>query len=179
MTYRFLVGGLGGQGVQLLGKLLTYAGNEEGYYVTFFPSYGGAMRGGVSNCTIVVSDETIGSPDPRSVDCIIALCQEAYEKLKSRLTDNGIIIYEKSLVVSESKNNKTETAVAAVSMAEKTGSDRMSNFVMLGAILNKTEIVSLDTVKKIVRSELHWNGEKAESADRALETGFNFENAEG
>jgi 2-oxoglutarate ferredoxin oxidoreductase subunit gamma len=55
-------GGFGGQGIMLIGTILTYAGKEEGKAVSWLPSYGPEMRGGTANCAVCVSDEGIASP---------------------------------------------------------------------------------------------------------------------
>jgi 2-oxoglutarate ferredoxin oxidoreductase subunit gamma len=62
MTDEVLIAGFGGQGIMLMGRLLAYGAIYEGLHVTFYPSYGPEMRGGTANCTIVISDERIGSP---------------------------------------------------------------------------------------------------------------------
>ncbi len=60
-TQRVCCAGFGGQGVLSMGKLLAYAGMLEGKEVSWCPSYGPEMRGGTANCSIVVSDEPVGS----------------------------------------------------------------------------------------------------------------------
>ena len=54
--------GFGGQGVLLTGQLLAYAAIKEGKNVVWLPSYGPEMRGGTAYCTVVISDQRIGSP---------------------------------------------------------------------------------------------------------------------
>ncbi len=61
MENTYLLAGFGGQGVQTLGQLLTYAATDAGKYATYLPAYGGEMRGGTSNCTVKISDDPIGS----------------------------------------------------------------------------------------------------------------------
>ena len=72
MEKSVLMGGFGGQGVQTCGKLLIYAANEEDKIATFYSQYGGAMRGGTSNCTVITSDEEIGAPNKKIVDTFLA-----------------------------------------------------------------------------------------------------------
>ena len=62
MTVRMIFAGSGGQGIQFSGKQMAKSGMYAGYQVTFLPSYGPEMRGGTSNCTVVISDTEIGSP---------------------------------------------------------------------------------------------------------------------
>ena len=62
MTTTMIFAGSGGQGIQFSGKQMAKTGMYVGKNVTFLPSYGPEMRGGTSNCTVVISDEEIGSP---------------------------------------------------------------------------------------------------------------------
>ena len=53
------VTGFGGQGVLSAGLTIAQAACSEGKHVSWYPSYGPEQRGGSSNCSIVISDETI------------------------------------------------------------------------------------------------------------------------
>jgi 2-oxoglutarate ferredoxin oxidoreductase subunit gamma len=57
-----IISGFGGQGALFAGQLLAYTAMEQGFHVTWIPSYGPEMRGGKARCTVVVADEEIGSP---------------------------------------------------------------------------------------------------------------------
>ena len=59
---KYIFAGFGGQGIMSMGKLLAYAGMIERKEVSWLPSYGPEMRGGTANCTVIVSDEPVGSP---------------------------------------------------------------------------------------------------------------------
>ena len=54
--------GLGGQGVQLVAKLLAEAGMHEGRQVMMFGIFMGMIRGGSSESTVVLADGEIESP---------------------------------------------------------------------------------------------------------------------
>ena len=66
MQTEIMIAGFGGQGVLFAGQLLAYAAMEDGKEVTWIPSYGPEMRGGTANCTVIISDEEIGSPMVRN-----------------------------------------------------------------------------------------------------------------
>ena len=68
MHQSVVVSGFGGQGALFAGQLLTYAAMDSGYHVTWIPSYGPEMRGGVARCTVIISDMEIGSPIVRNPD---------------------------------------------------------------------------------------------------------------
>jgi 2-oxoglutarate ferredoxin oxidoreductase subunit gamma len=73
MTAKVIMAGFGGQGVVLMGTLLSYSAMVQGKHTTFFPSYGAEMRGGTANCSVVVSDDEIASPVVNQPDCIVAM----------------------------------------------------------------------------------------------------------
>ena len=62
MAYDIVFSGFGGQGALFAGQLLAYAAMDAGRFVTWIPSYGPEMRGGTAHCTVIISDEEIGSP---------------------------------------------------------------------------------------------------------------------
>ena len=57
-----IMAGFGGQGIMAMGQMLSYAGMNKGYNVIWLPSYGPEMRGGTACCTVILSDQFIGSP---------------------------------------------------------------------------------------------------------------------
>ena len=63
MRKEIIIAGFGGQGVMSIGKNIAEAGVEEGLEMTWVPSYGPEMRGGTSNCSVILSDSRIGTPD--------------------------------------------------------------------------------------------------------------------
>ena len=57
-----LITGIGGQGVQLAAQVIAQAATLEGRDVMFFGIYGGMMRGGNTDSTVVVADGPITAP---------------------------------------------------------------------------------------------------------------------
>ena len=57
-----IIAGFGGQGIVFSGKLLAHTAMSVGKEVTYIPSYGAEVRGGTSNCTVVMDNEPIASP---------------------------------------------------------------------------------------------------------------------
>src|SRR5512140_2496549 len=97
MAYDIVFSGFGGQGALFAGQLLAYAAMDTGLHVTWIPSYGPEMRGGTAHCTVVVSDEEIGSPLVRSPECVLAFNNPAVEKYEPPVAANGLLIYNASL----------------------------------------------------------------------------------
>ena len=97
-TVNFLVTGVGGQGALFAGQLVAYAGMNVGWEVTWIPSYGPEMRGGTANCTVVLSDQPIGSPIVRNPTIAVVLNPESMEKYEPLVTPGGLLVVNSTLV---------------------------------------------------------------------------------
>ena len=92
-----LIAGFGGQGIMLMGRLLAYGAIYEGLEVTFYPSYGPEMRGGTANCTVVISDERIGSPVRKFFTRLMAMNQASVDRFTGSVKPGGVIIHNEFL----------------------------------------------------------------------------------
>ena len=93
-----IIAGFGGQGVMLIGNLLAYSGMQDGLNATYIPVYGPEMRGGTANCTVVLSDEDIGSPIIHRPTSLIIMNRPSLDKFQPRLKDGGVQVINVSLV---------------------------------------------------------------------------------
>ncbi|MBI4839302.1 MAG: 2-oxoacid:acceptor oxidoreductase family protein [Nitrospirae bacterium] len=144
---KLIVAGFGGQGVLFTGKLLAYAAMLEGREVTCFPSYGAEMRGGTANCTIIISDEMIGSPVVNQPDVLLIMNEASMERFVPKLKSGGLLIMNSSLIKNLPKRQDIEALqIDATGMAEELGSSQIANMIMIGALIAKTGIISVDTV---------------------------------
>lgn len=144
-----IIAGFGGQGVVLAGTLLAHAAMDHGLHVTFMPVYGPEMRGGTANCTVVISDEDIGSPIIQSPVGVIALNRPSLEKFQPRLVDGGVLVVNSSLcdpALADSSRLKV-AALACNEIAEKVGNSRMVNMVALGAYAKATGVLPLTRIQ--------------------------------
>lgn len=144
-----IMAGFGGQGVMLIGNLLAYAGMEHGLNVTYIPVYGPEMRGGTANCTVVVSDDAIGSPIIRTPKSLIIMNRPSLDKFQPQLADGGVLVLNSSLIAPalvDAKRVKL-VAVPANEIADGLGNTRMANMVALGAFVNATGILPLEAVE--------------------------------
>ncbi len=152
-----IVAGFGGQGVLLLGQLIAYGGMLEDKEVTWFPAYGPEQRGGTCNCSVVVSKEEIGSPVVSKPTSVIAMNTPSIERFENDIVPHGLLVYNSSL--SEIKPDRSDLRIIAVpanEIADKLGSSRVANMVLLGAFIEATGIVestSIEASLKIVISE--------------------------
>jgi 2-oxoglutarate ferredoxin oxidoreductase subunit gamma len=141
-----VIAGFGGQGIILASKLLAQAASKAGKEVTLMPSYGAEVRGGTSNCMLVIAQEAISSPVIDSPDTVIAMNNASLNKFGPRLKKGGLLIMNSSLI------NETPTLddsievvrLPADDIAQGLGSKKVANMVALGAYLQKRGLLSPD-----------------------------------
>lgn len=151
MNQEIIMAGFGGQGIMLIGTLLTYAGKEEGKDVSWLPSYGPEMRGGTANCAVCVSDEGIASPVVVEPTSAIVMNLPSFAKFHKAVVPGGALIVNSSLIRAEEKREDIAIyEVPANDEAQKLGSERVANMVCLGALLAATGAVSLETVVAVL-----------------------------
>ncbi|MFP4658436.1 MAG: 2-oxoacid:acceptor oxidoreductase family protein [Desulfonatronovibrionaceae bacterium] len=144
-----IIAGFGGQGVIMIGNLLAYAAMGQGLHVTYIPVYGPEMRGGTANCTVVISDEEIGSPIIHNPESLIAMNRPSLDKFQSRVKEGGQVVINSSLVdAALAETNRLMCfAVPANDIANRIGNTRMANMVALGGFLEATGCVDLSTAQ--------------------------------
>jgi 2-oxoglutarate ferredoxin oxidoreductase subunit gamma len=155
--------GFGGQGIILSGLILCHAALEEGKQVSHIPSYGAEMRGGTANCSVVISDLGIGSPlVPRPEVCVV-MNKPSLLKYEPQLAAGGLLLWNSSLIdIKPARADVRAVAVPANQIAEKEGSVRAANMVMLGALAKlKPELASLQAV-------IHGLGEAVSARNQQL-----------
>jgi len=144
MREEVIMAGSGGQGIMFAGTLLAHAAMEEGLNVTYFPSYGAEMRGGTANCTVIISDESIGSPVVTHPSTLLAMNESSVERFASKVKRNGLVIVNSSLLKKEVAIDGVEVVrVKATELAEELGDGRVANMVILGAYIKRRKVVSL------------------------------------
>ena len=97
-TMNVLLAGFGGQGILFAGKVMAYSALVEGKELSWLPSYGPEMRGGTCNCSVVISDRSIGSPQVTNPDVLIAMNRPSLEKFVNSVVPGGIIIMDSSTI---------------------------------------------------------------------------------
>ena len=160
MLEEIIVAGFGGQGIMSMGQLIAYAGMIEGKGVSWIPSYGPEQRGGTANCAVVVSDEPVGSPLVTTPSTAFVLNNPSFDKFEPRVRPDGLLIINSSLVVRVSERKDIHIMeLPASDMANDLGNSRVANMILLGAFLEYTKIVSIDSVleslKKVLSTDKH------------------------
>lgn len=171
MLERILMAGSGGQGIVLMGRLLATVAIRTIRHVTFFPSYGAEVRGGVSNCQVVMSSEEIASPLPDELDSMIFMNQASTADLSVRIRRNCLTLVNSSMCRAPSSFGAV--LIRASEMADGLGNICVANFIMLGAYLARKPVVQPDNVEAVIEQVLA--GKPREIIDlnvRAFRTGL-------
>lgn len=147
--------GIGGQGIMVIGQLLAHATLLEGGNVVWFPSYGPETRGGVAECTIIMSAEEIGSPVTSSPDTLIAMTQPLLDKFAPTVRREGIILVNSSLA--KAPDYRTDCRIVEIpanDISTQLGNARAANMVMLGAYVELLKVVKLESIKALMEEVL-------------------------
>ncbi|HNQ62806.1 MAG TPA: 2-oxoacid:acceptor oxidoreductase family protein [Syntrophorhabdaceae bacterium] len=176
MLTKTIFSGFGGQGVLSIGFTVANAAMYEGKYVTYLPSYGVEVRGGTANCTVVVSDEEIASPVASDPEFIVAMNQPSFVRFQSILQSGGLLCVNSSIVdVTSARSDIEVLSVPTSELAEKLGTIKVANMVMLGAFIKASDIISYDFLIKNLTEILGEGKSKLIKLNKdALEIGYNY-----
>jgi 2-oxoglutarate ferredoxin oxidoreductase subunit gamma len=153
--YSIIISGFGGQGTLFAGQLLTYAAMDNGFQVTWIPSYGPEMRGGTAHCTVIISDSEIGSPVTRSPFAIIGLNLPSVDKYEPVMPVGGILVANQSLMNRELvRTDITGVLIPASEIAEELGNKQMTNMVAVGALLAHLPVLSVEALEQALKDHL-------------------------
>ena len=176
MLIRTIFSGFGGQGVLSMGYTVANTAMLEGKYVTYLPSYGVEVRGGTANCTVVVSDEEIASPVASEPEFVVVMNQPSFFRFQSILQSGGLICVNSSIVDTSCARGDIEVvAVPTSELAEKLGTIKVANMIMMGAFIKASNIISFDFLMKHMAEILGEGKAKLTKVNReALQLGFDY-----
>jgi len=174
MIEEIIFAGFGGQGIMLMGKLLSAAAVKENKTVSWLPSYGAEVRGGTAHCMIKISDKEIASPYVAHPDTCVAMNQPTLNKFESRIKNKGLLIVNSSLAdkIPKRKNIKI-ISVPLTDIAVKLGNIKVANTVALGVYLAKKKNIKPESVLSAMKEMAPKNKRNLlEINQRALEEGL-------
>jgi 2-oxoglutarate ferredoxin oxidoreductase subunit gamma len=165
--------GFGGQGILSMAKFLAYAGMDADMNVSWLPSYGPEMRGGTCNCSVILSEEPVGSPIVIKANTVVVMNRPSLDKFEAAIESNGLLIMDSDLVNKEpERKDITVINIPAQSIAEELGTKTIANMVLLGALVAKTGIVSMEGLLASLKD--HGKEKFFELNKKALEKGAEF-----
>ncbi len=170
-----IMAGFGGQGIMLIGNLLAYAAILEDKNVTYLPSYGVEMRGGTANCSVVIDERPIGSPVVGRPMSLIIMNRPSLLKFEPRIKPGGVVILNKTLVDPElsERDDIDLLALDLNAISEKAaGNSRLANMVVLGAYVQKSGVVAVESLSNALKDALNPKYHKMIPANqKAIEAG--------
>ncbi len=175
MTTQILIAGFGGQGVLFAGKFLAYKALLENKQLSWLPSYGPEMRGGTANCSVIISDEPVGSPIVSKPDVLIVMNLPSLDKYEDAVVPGGKIFVDSTLI--ERKVNRTDVEVhyiPATKLANDIEAPTLANMIMIGKVIKETGVVPYDNIDKALDKVV--SARKAALKEinfKALDTGYN------
>jgi len=176
MTTSILLAGFGGQGILFAAKQLAKTAMYSDLQVSWLPSYGPEMRGGAANCSVIISDEEIGSPLISTPDILIAMNLPSFEKFEPAIKAGGLLIADDSLIAKKSDRTDIEVCyIPATKLAAENGLDGLANVIILGKLLALKNLFDYDTfldymIKGIPASK----AALIEKNTKALKIGFEY-----
>jgi 2-oxoglutarate ferredoxin oxidoreductase subunit gamma len=178
MIYRTQFAGFGGQGVLLMGYVLSHGAMNKDLNVTYYPSYGAEMRGGTANCTVTLSDKPIASPVASNVDCLVAMNYPSLAKFEPAVTSGGLAVLNADLIEGGLDRDDLEVLkVPCVELAREVGSERAANMIMIGAVSARMGILAADDVVYGMKMALKGKDKFFELNQKAIERGAGFATA--
>jgi 2-oxoglutarate ferredoxin oxidoreductase subunit gamma len=169
-----ILAGFGGQGILTAGKILIEIAAAEGKNISWTSSYGAEMRGGTASCSVVISDEEIGSPYPTRLDVLIAMNEPSYEKFIGTVRDGGYVIINSSLVENrEFPKNVRVFAVDATTRANNLENSRAANLVMMGAMIKATSLLDHEVFGRGINDYFDHKGRNTPKNLECYQAGYN------
>ena len=156
MTNEYLIAGFGGQGLLFAGKFLVNKGMMEGKEVSWLPSYGPEMRGGTASCSVIISDEPVGSPIVSKPNVLMVMNLPSLDKYEQTVKAGGKIFLDSSLIDRKVERTDVEAFyVPATQMASDNGLSGLANMILAGKLMKEMgdfedEEAVANSLKKVV-----------------------------
>jgi 2-oxoisovalerate ferredoxin oxidoreductase beta subunit len=174
LDLRVRVAGFGGQGVLLLGEVLAEAGLDAGLEVSWLPSYGPEMRSGTSNCHVRLAGQPIDSPLVTNPDVLVAMNEPSLHKFFASVRPGGWIVYNGDAFPTECERSDVHVLARSFThIAAGLGDARAANMVMLGVLLEATNVLPDASIDAALRLLIH-NPKWVALDERALTLGRNL-----
>ncbi len=177
MTTQILIAGFGGQGVLFAGKFIAYKGLVEGKNVSWLPSYGPEMRGGTASCSVIISDDPVGSPIVSNPDVLMVMNLPSLDKYEPMAAKGAKLFLDSTLISRKVERDDVEAYyIPATQMANDAGIPTLANIIMIGKIIKESGVISHDdligALKKVVSAK---HQDLLEVNLKALDMGYNYE----
>jgi Pyruvate/2-oxoacid:ferredoxin oxidoreductase gamma subunit len=156
LEHEIIITGIGGQGIQLAGQILARAAIAEEREVMMLGTYGGTMRGGNTESTVIIGDGPLISPPIVShVGTALVMHHQFWKTTQAKLRPRALVVINSSLFEGElDRASLRVVEIPATQRAADAGSPLAASLVLLGAYARATEIVGLPALMQGLRESL-------------------------
>ena len=168
------ISGIGGQGIQLIGKSLALAAIKDSRHVMLAGEYGGHMRGGSSIGTVVIGAKPLKAlPILPHAGSAIAMSHLFWERVGSRLRPGSFVLAEETIAADLPDMEKHRLVkLPATAIATELGSRMAAGMVMLGAFAALTGAVKIDSAVAAMAEQIpSYRRQHIEANERAIRAG--------
>lgn len=151
--YEMRFGGTGGQGMMLMGDIMSEAiGIHDGKEVLLLKSYGPEARGGACRSELAASDTPIHYPVVTRPNFLLAMSQDACNQYAGDLVSGGTLLVDSDFVKKLPDRNDIRLYLLPITRisVEVAGKALNANVVALGAISVLSDRVRVEAVRSCV-----------------------------
>ncbi len=131
-----IIVGIGGMGVLVAGRLLATAGLRAYEHASWMPTYAESRRGGLSECTVILSNDPIASPILDQSQSIMLLDSSQMKSFEYRVRPGGTIVAEKASLFDDlSRDDIRLMPISGLEIAMGIGGVVANNLILLGAYM--------------------------------------------
>ena len=180
MAFRYSIrfGGAGGQGLIQAARIVAEAAAiYDNKNAAESCSYGPEARGSASRAEIIISDETIDYPRAESIDFLMALTQQAYDKYVKDLLPDGVAVVDSRIETSDKYKVKHLYSAPLIKIAEdRCGKSSMVDIVALGFFAGINNIICRDSIRKAILARIPKSSEQIfmRAYDAGLEASLQY-----
>ncbi len=144
-----IMAGIGGMGVLVAGRVLSWAALQSYKHVSWVPSYEAAMRGGLSECTVIFSDGEIASPILDQAQAVIVLDGSQFKAFEPRVRPGGVMIVEGAgLTDKPARQDFKLLPVSGLEIAVSMGESRINNLILLGVYVELAKTITAELIEE-------------------------------
>ncbi len=147
------IGGTGGQGLILSAKMLAGALAAAGRHVAQSQTYEPTSRGGFCSADLVLTDGEVDFPLVTALDHLVLLDRSAVKPSWSLLEPGALVIADTRLCPELPEGNYRRYHLPLSRTALELGSERVTNIVALGALVELSGVCDREQIERAVRTE--------------------------
>lgn len=175
MEREILWTGVGGQGVQLAAEVLARAATLEDRHVLYLGTYGGVMRGGNTDSTVIIGDRPLSSPPiVAQTWAALAMHHQFWKPVVPKLRRGSVVVVNAPVFEAPlDREAQRVFEVPATRVAAEIGNPMGASLVLLAAFCSLTQLVKLDALIEAMRASVpSYRQQHIEGNARALRSGW-------